>query len=67
MMPNRYPSGGIIYIKEPLWILFLAYFSFRLEYVLFYQFYSKMTSFFDPEKFGTAPHLYVGVETFGGN
>ena len=41
--------------------------AFRLEYVLFYQFYAKITTFFDPEKFGTAPLLYVDVETFGGN
>ena len=40
--------------------------AFRLEYVLFYQFYAKI-AFFDPEKFGTAPLLYVDVETFGGN
>ena len=26
--------------------------AFRLEYVLFYQFYAKMTTFFDQEKFG---------------
>ena len=33
--------------------------AFRLEYVLFYQFYAKVTIFFDEEKFGTAPLLYV--------
>ena len=32
-----------------------------------YQFYAKMTTFFDQEKCGTAPLLYVDVETFGGN
>ena len=37
------------------------------EYVLFYQFYAKITTFFDQEKFGTAPILYVDVETFSGN
>ena len=41
--------------------------AFRLEYVLFYQFYAKITTFFDQDKFGTAPFLYVHVETFGGN
>ena len=40
--------------------------AFRLEYVLFYPFYSKITTFFDQEKLGTAPLLYVDVETFGG-
>ena len=40
---------------------------FRLEYVLFYQVYAKITRFFDQEKFGTVPLLYVVVETFGGN
>ena len=39
----------------------------RLKYVLFYQFYAKITIFFDQEKFGTAPLLYVDVEMFGGN
>ena len=33
----------------------------RLEYVLFYQFYAKITIFFDQEKFGTAPLLYFDV------
>ena len=41
--------------------------AFRLEYVLFYQFYAKITTFFDQGKFGTTPLLYVDVETFGGN
>ena len=41
--------------------------AFRFEYVLFYQFYARITTFFDQEKFGTAPLLYVDVETFGGN
>ena len=38
-----------------------------IEYVLFCQFYANITTFFDQEKFGTAPLLYVDVETFGGN
>ena len=37
--------------------------AFRLGYVLFYQFYAKITTFFDQKKFGTAPLLYVDVET----
>ena len=39
------------------------------EYVLFYQVYAKIPTFFDQEKFGrpTTPLLYVDVETFGGN
>ena len=41
--------------------------AFRREYVLFYQSYAKITTFFYQEKFGTAPLLYVDVETFGGN
>ena len=40
--------------------------AFRLECVLFYHFYAKITTFFDQEKFGTTPVLYVDVETFGG-
>ena len=36
--------------------------AFRLEYVFFFfQFYAKITTFFDQEKFGTAPLLYVGA------
>ena len=31
--------------------------AFRLEYVLFYQFYSKITTFFNEEKFGMTPLL----------
>ena len=55
--------------EEPLWILFLAYSSFdhcifKLEYVLFYQYYAKITTFSDQEKFSTAPFLYIDVETF---
>ena len=56
--------------EQPLLILFLAYpfdNAFRLEYVMFYQFYAKITTFFDQEIFGLAPLLYVDVETFGGN
>ena len=41
--------------------------AFKLEYVLFYQFYTEITTFFDQEKFATAPLLYADIETFGGN
>ena len=41
--------------------------AFRLEYVLFYQLYAKITKFFDQGKSGTAPLLYVDVDTFGRN
>ena len=40
---------------------------FRLGCVLFYQYYLKIATSFDQEKFGTAPHVYVVVEKFGGN
>ena len=40
--------------------------AFRLEYLLLYQVYAKITTFFDQEKFGTAPLLYTDIETFGG-
>ena len=39
--------------------------SFYFKYLLFYQFCAKITTFFDQEKFGTAPLLYVDVEMFG--
>ena len=41
--------------------------AFRLEYVLFYQFYAKITTFFNQEKFFTTPLWYIDIETFGGN
>ena len=34
--------------------------------MLLYQAYAKVTTFFDQEKFGTAPLLYTDIETFGG-
>ena len=45
----------------------ISFLIFFFEYVLFYQFYARITSFFDEEKFGTAPPLCVDVEKFGGN
>ena len=57
--------------EQSLQILFLAYSSLdnciRLEYVLFYQFDAKITTFFDQEMFGLTPLLYVVIERFGGN
>ena len=47
-------------------ILFLRQLHLDLNMCL-YQFYAKIATFFDQEKFGTAPLLYVDVETFGGN
>ena len=41
--------------------------AFRLEYVLFYQVYAKITTFLYQEKFGMAPLLYGDVETLAGN
>ena len=70
--PSSYPSDGIFNLHQRTimdsfsCILFLR--QLHLEYVLFYQFYVKITTFFDQEKFiSTAPLLYVDVETFGGN
>ena len=41
--------------------------AFRLAYVLFYQFYAKIITLFDQEKFGTATLLYADVERFDGH
>ena len=41
--------------------------AFRLEHVLFYQLYAKITTCFNQEKFDTALRLYADVEMFGGN
>ena len=73
MMPNSYPSDGIFNLHRRTsmdsFILHTLHstVAFRLEYVLFYQFYGKITTFFDQKKFGTAPLLYVDVERFGVN
>ena len=67
------PSDGIFNLHQRTIMDFFFFhtvsstIAFRLEYVLFYQFNAKITTFFDQEKFGTAPLLYVDVETFGGN
>ena len=56
-------SSGVtefsISTEQPLLILFLAYLiltiAFRLDFVLFYQFYAEITTFFDQETFGSVP------------
>ena len=73
VMLNSYPSDGIFNLHwrtitdsfscKP----FLRQLHLDLNIVLFYRFYAKTTTFFYQEKFGTAPLLYVDVETFGGN
>ena len=73
MMPISYPSDGIFNlhrktIKDCFFLHTLtSTIAFRLEYVLFYQFYTKITTFINQEKFGTDPLLYVDIETFDGN
>ena len=65
-------SGGIFNLHQRTimdsfsCILFIRQLQFRLD-MLFYQYYAKITTFFDQEKFGTAPLLFIDVETFGGN
>ena len=41
--------------------------AFRLEYVLFYQFYAKITTFFSVKKNSVQLLSYIDVEMFGGN
>ena len=72
VMPNSYPSDGIQFAPMNHYRFFFLHtlpstIAFRLEYVLFYQLYAKITTFFYQETFGTAPLLYVCVETFDGN
>ena len=55
MMPNSYPSNGIFNLHRDHYGFFFLHIlpstiAFRLEYVLFYQFYAKITTFFDQEK-----------------
>ena len=61
VMPNSYPSDGIFSLHRRTIVASFSCINFlrlpstfRLEYVLFYQFYTKITTFFDLEKFGTA-------------
>ena len=70
VMPNHYPlwqnfNSNPTTITDSF-ILFFLQLHFRLEYVIFYQSYLKIT-FFGSEMFGSAPLLYNDVETFGGN
>ena len=61
VMPNSYPNDGIINLHRRTIMDFIflhtlpSTIAFRLEYVLFYQFYAKISTFFDQEQFGTAP------------
>ena len=73
---EQLPSDGIFNLHRRTIMVHYGFFflhtlpstiAFRLEYVLFYQFYANIATFFDLEKFGTAPLLDVDVETFGGN
>ena len=55
VMPNSYPSDGIFNLhrrtaKDSFSCILPSTIAFRLEYVLFYQFYAKITIFFDHEK-----------------
>ena len=67
MMPNSYQSDGIFNLHRRTimdscsCILFLRQLHLDLSMCCF------MTTFFDQEKFDTAPLLYVEVEMFGGN
>ena len=72
MMPSSYPGDGIFNlhgrtIMDSFSCILYSTIAFRLGSVLFYQVYAKITTFFDQKKFGTAPLLYVDLETFGGN
>ena len=73
VMPNSYPSDGIFNLHRRTimdsfsCILFLRQLHLDLNMCFLYQFYAKITTFFDQEKFSTAPFLYVDVETFGRN
>ena len=69
---TSYPSDGIFNlhrrtIKDSFSCIIFLQQLYLLENVLFYQFYAKITTFFDQENFCTGPLLYTDVETFGGN
>ena len=75
-MPNSYPSDGIFNLHRRInmasfsGILFLRQMHLDLNMCyrfFFYQFYAKIPTCLDQEKFGMAPLLYVDVETFGEN
>ena len=73
MMPNSYPDWWNFQFapNNHYGFLFLhtlpTTIAFKLEYVLFYQFYAEITTFFNQEMFGSVPIEDVDVETFGGN
>ena len=73
VMPNSYPEWRNFQfeLNNHYRFFFLhtlfSTIAFRLEYVLFYKFYAKITTFFDQEMFGLAQLLYVDVKRFGGN
>ena len=68
VMPNSYPSDRNFQFAPTnhYGFFFLptlhSTIAFRLEYVLFYECYAKITTFFDQEK-----KQYVDAETFSGN
>ena len=71
VMPNSYSSDGIFSLYGRT---IMDYFScilylwqLHLNLNMCYQFYAKINAFFNQEKYGTAPLLYVDVEMFGGN
>ena len=73
VMRNSYPRDGIFNLHRRtimdsfFCILLLRQLHLDLNMCCFYQFYAKITTFFDQEKFCTAPLLYVDVEMFGRN
>ena len=73
VMPNSYWSDGIFNLHQRTimdsfsCIHFLQPLHLDLNMCCFIDFALKQTTFFDQEMFGTAPLLYVDVETFGRN
>ena len=73
MMPSSYPNDVIFNLHRRTsmdsfsCILFLRQLHLDLNMCCFINFTLKQTTFFDQEKFDTAPLLYVVVETFGRN
>ena len=73
MMLSSYPSDVIFNLHQRIimdsfsCILFLRQLHLDLNMCCFINFYAKITTYFDQEKFGTVPLLYVDIERFGGN
>ena len=71
VMPNSYSSDWIFNLHRRIIMDYFSCILFRRQMHLgltmycFINFTLKATTFFDQEKFGTAPLLYVDVETFG--